>query len=257
VCSSDLKVAQDIAQSVHLLCFDEFSVTDIADAMILGRLFVELFKNNVVIVTTSNVAPDSLYKDGLNRSLFLPFLEVLKANVTVFELDARTDFRLEKLNSAPVYLTPLDDNSRDGMDAAWFRLTGSIKGEPTEIELKGRILSVPQAMQGVARFSFEQLCLEAKGAADFLAISRKFHTVMIDDVKIMHQSAPNVAKRFILLIDTLYDNRIKLVLSAEASPHDLYLARSGTEAFEFNRTSSRLVEMQSEDYLGGALDRTG
>ena len=244
-------VARSLSDVVEVLCFDEFSVTDIADAMLLGRLFSELFDNGVVVVATSNVAPDNLYSEGLNRSLFLPFIEVLKSRVRVFELDARTDYRLEKLNRAPVYLTPLNGAAAQAMDAAWLRLSGTKGGGSQDIEIKGRQLHIAKAERGVARMSFEELCEEPRGAADYLAIARQFHTLLIDGVPVMGKPERNAAKRFILLIDTLYDNHIRLVVSAAAQPDALYKATSGTEAFEFERTASRLIEMQSMDYLGG------
>lgn len=247
-----IPVAEAISQQAQVLCFDEFTVTDIADAMILGRLFEELFKHRVVIVATSNVAPENLYKDGLNRGLFLPFIDILRANTEVFELDARTDFRLEKLRHAPVYLSPLSQKSLMAMESAWQRLTGGQAAEPLFLEVKGRQFEVPAAVGGVARFHFSDLCEQPVGAADFLALARTFHTVFIDEVRIIQPSERNVAKRFILLIDTLYDNKIKLVVTAQASPNGIYLGSTGTEAFEFDRTASRLIEMQSLDYLSGA-----
>jgi len=165
-------VAREISKAVELLCSDEFTVTDIADAMLLGRLFSELFQKGVVVVATSNVAPENLYRDGLNRALFLPFIEVLKSHVTVFELDARTDYRLEKLNRAPVYLTPLNGAAKTAMDQTWYNLTGSVAGEPETIDIKGRQLIIAEVERGVARMSFEQLCVEPKGAADYLEIGR-------------------------------------------------------------------------------------
>lgn len=243
-------IARTLAEQASVLCFDEFTVTDIADAMILGRLFEAMFDEGVIIVATSNVKPQNLYANGLNRKIFLPFISLLQQHVDVFQLDARTDFRLEKLNQAPVYNTPLDIKTRLSMDEAWLRLTGVEQGEPEILELKGRELVIPQSAQGVARVSFKTLCEEPRSAADFLAIARNFHTVFIEDVKIMQREDHNAAKRFILLIDTLYDNHIRIVVSAEALPEALYQGKSGTEAFEFKRTISRLHEMQSVEYIG-------
>lgn len=243
-------VARELAREARLLCFDEFSVTDIADAMILGRLFSALFASGVTVVATSNVAPENLYHDGLNRALFLPFIELLKEQLDVIELNARTDFRLEKLSTAPVYYHPLNGKNAKAMDKAWIRITGNQEARPETIELKGRTLPVPKAALGCAWFSFQGLCEEPRSAADYLAIARKYHTIFLDGIKIMSREKRNEAKRFILLIDTLYDNRIRLVASAEGSPEELYPETTGTEAFEFQRTISRLHEMQSADYIG-------
>lgn len=243
-------IAEALAEQASVLCFDEFTVTDIADAMILGRLFEAMFSHGVVIIATSNVEPENLYLNGLNRKIFLPFITLLTNNVDVFQLDARTDFRLEKLNQAPVYNTPLNAKTNKAMDEAWLRLTGRQTGEAETLKLKGRELIVPQALQGVARISFKTLCLEPRSAADYLALARNYHTVFLEDIPIMHREDHNAAKRFILLIDTLYDNHIRIVVSAEASPDKLYSAKSGTEAFEFKRTISRLHEMQSIEYIG-------
>ncbi len=244
-------VAKQLAGDITVLCFDEFTVTDIADAMILGRLFEAIFNNKTVIVATSNVEPDKLYQDGLNRDLFVPFINLLKHNVTVHELSARTDFRLEKLDQAPVYYTPADQSADAAMDKAWNRLTGTKKGRPVELALKGRTFQIPQAAAGVARLSFSALCEEARSAADYIALAHRFHTVLIDRVPQMNRQNHNAAKRFILLVDTLYDNHVRVVISADATPDKLYSATSGTEAFEFKRTASRLHEMQSREYMGG------
>jgi len=244
-------VARALAREAELLCFDEFTVTDIADAMLLGRLFTDLFDRGVVVVATSNVAPSDLYRDGLNRSLFLPFIETLGDHVRVFELDARTDFRLEKVDHAPVYLTPLGDHTSRAMNAAWKQLTNGGKSQPQSLTVKGRTLKVSRAVDGIARFSFEELCKQPRSAADYLALVREYHTLFVDNVPVMGEEDRNAAKRFILLIDTLYDNRAQLVISAAASPNALYHGRRGTEAFEFDRTASRLIEMQSKDYLAG------
>ncbi|MGO8834304.1 MAG: cell division protein ZapE [Roseiarcus sp.] len=243
-------VAAALAAQAWLLCFDEFSVRDIADAMILGRLFERLSAAGVVVVATSNVAPDDLYKDGLNRTLFLPFIALLHERLEIFALDARTDFRLEKIARAPVFYSPADAAARAALDDAFRRLTGHEHGGPAQIDLLGRALDVPEAWDGVARFSFDDLCRRPLGAPDFLAIAQRFHTVLIDEIRVMRGDERNEAKRFINLIDTLYDQRVKLIASAEAEPGALFLGRDGAEAFEFARTASRLVEMRSIDYLG-------
>ena len=242
-------VAADLAGEAWLLCFDEFSVRDIADAMILARLFAALFAAGVVVVATSNVAPDELYAGGLNRALFLPFIALLHERVDIVALESRTDFRLEKLNRAPVYYCPVDAAASRALDAAFLRLTGAARGEPAEIELLGRSFIAPQAVDGVARFAFDDLCRRPLGSPDFLAIARRFHTLLIDGIRIMSRDQRNEAKRFINLIDTLYDQRVKLIASAEAEPDALFAGEDGYEAFEFSRTASRLIEMRSRDYL--------
>ena len=242
-------VAAELAREASLLCFDEFSVRDIADAMILARLFTALFAAGVVVAATSNVAPDDLYKDGLNRALFLPFIALIKEKLDIVELDARTDYRLEKLTRAPVYYSPLGAKADAALDAAFLTLTGHDRGEPVEIELLGRHLDVPQAIDGVARFDFDALCRRPLGAADYLKIAQRFHTVIIDRIPALAASERNEAKRFIILIDALYDMRVKLIASAAGEPETLYSAAEGAEAFEFARTASRLYEMRSTDYL--------
>ena len=242
-------VATELAREASLLCFDEFSVRDIADAMILGRLFTALFAAGVVVVATSNVAPDELYKDGLNRALFLPFVALLKERLEVVELDARTDYRLQKLRRAPVYYTPLGPKADAALDAAFLALTGHERGEPMTIELLGRRLEAPQAIDGVARFDFDALCRRPLGAADYLKLAQRFHTIILDRIPRLGESERNEARRFIILIDALYDMRIKLIASAAGEPEKLYSGVDGAEAFEFKRTASRLYEMRSADYL--------
>ncbi|TMJ01985.1 MAG: AFG1 family ATPase [Alphaproteobacteria bacterium] len=241
--------AAALAEEAWLLCFDEFHVTDIADAMILGRLFTRLFEAGVVVVATSNVEPDELYKDGLNRALFTPFIALLHQHMDVVRLEAPKDFRLEKLSSQPVWYVPADEDAEVALDNAWQRLTGLLSGEPCEIAAKGRMIRVPEAERGVARFSFRQLCGQPLGASDYLRIAHEFHTLIIEGIPVMDYPQRNEAKRFIALIDTLYDNGVKLVASAEAEPQELYLAAEGYEANEFKRTASRLIEMRSAEYL--------
>ena len=242
-------VADALAEEAWLLCFDEFHVTDIADAMILGRLFTRLFEQGVVLVATSNVELDELYKDGLNRALFLPFIALLHAHMEVVRLEAPKDFRLEKLSGQPVWYVPADEDAEVALDMAWQRLTGMLSGEPCEIPMKGRVIRVAEAAKGVARFSFAQLCEQPLGASDYLRIAHEFHTIIIDRVPVMDYPQRNAAKRFIALIDTLYDNAVKLVASAQAEPSALYLSDEGYEANEFKRTASRLFEMRSNEYL--------
>lgn len=242
-------VADALAREARLLCFDEFAVTDIADAMILGRLFTALFERGVVVVATSNVEPARLYEGGLNRALFLPFVALLQERMDVLRLDARTDYRLEKIGGSPVYYTPPDEAAHLAMDRIFLSLTGKVHGEPQSLPVMGRQFSVPEAADHVARFSFADLCARPLGSADYLALAENFHTVFIDDIPVMPAHMRNEAKRFINLVDTLYDQHVKLVASAEAPPTALYTGTEGREAFEFERTASRLIEMQSQSYL--------
>jgi cell division protein ZapE len=242
-------VAAALAEQAWLLCFDEFHVTDIADAMILGRLFRRLFDNGVVVVATSNVPPDELYRDGLNRSLFVPFIAMIEEHMDVVRLAARTDFRLEKLGDAPVWHVPADAAATRALDAAWRSLTAGNAAAPRELLVKGHALHVPHAAMGAARFGFVDLCAQPLGAEDYLKLAHEFHTLVVDCIPVMDYAQRNEAKRFIALIDTLYDHAVKLVASAEAAPAVLYRASDGFEAQEFKRTASRLIEMGSRAYL--------
>jgi cell division protein ZapE len=249
-------VARALADEAWVLCFDEFSVTDIADAMILSRLFSALFANGVVLVATSNLAPDDLYRDGLNRQLFLPFIALLKRHAGVMALDSPTDYRMEKLNRMPVYLTPLSVDAERLMDEAWEVVTRGKPDASDAVAVKGRQVVVPRAAGAAARFSFADLCDAPLGARDYLAIADKYDTIFIDRVPVLDQTRRNPAKRFILLVDTLYDRHIRLFISAEAPPQGLYQGRPGvTEAFEFDRTASRLIEMQSREWLDAWTER--
>ncbi len=243
-------VAREIASETRLLCFDEFSVTDIADAMILGRLFERLFASGLTLVVTTNVRPDALYANGLNRALFLPFIDMMKEHMGIFHLDAPRDYRLEKLSSEPIYVTPLGLKADMVLDGHFERLSGVRKGERAEVRNGNRTIEIREAAHGVARVTFEDLCARPLGARDYLKIARTFHTVIISDIPVMSPQIRNEAKRFINLIDTFYDQKVRLVASAAAPPDRLWSGNSGHEAFEFRRTASRLVEMQSSEYIG-------
>jgi cell division protein ZapE len=245
-------VAAIIAHEVRLLCLDEFQVEDIADAMILSRLFERLFAAGLVLVATANLPPDALYGNGLNRGLFVPFIAVLKHHADVVHLDAAADYRLGKLAGAPVYVTPLGSVATAALDRLWQALTGAERGAPAALSYKGRRIRVPEAARGVARFSFGDLCERPLGAGDYQRIAQSFHTLFIDGVPGIAGERRDVARRLILLIDTLYDHRVKLIVSAAAEPAALYAATSGEEAFAFRRTVSRLIEMRSKTYLGAA-----
>lgn len=240
-------VAAEIASQSKLLCFDELQVTDIADAMILGRLFKALFAHNVVVVATSNRPPDDLYKDGLNRQLFLPFIERFKSRLDIFELASEQDYRLERLVNAPVYYQPFGPGADQAMNSAWSRYICGADERVMEIEVKGRTIKAARTARSAARFSFDELCARALGAADYLALTRQFTTLFIDHIPVMGPEMRNEAKRFVTLIDAIYDTRTKLVCSADAEPDGLYI--DGDGAFEFERTASRLFEMRSRDYM--------
>jgi len=224
----------------------------VADAMILGRLFTALWDQGVVTVATSNRMPEDLYKGGLNRQLFLPFIDLVRARLDVVELSGPTDYRLDRLGGAPVYYAPISDEATRALSETFYRLTDHEVGDrsavgPEEIEVKGRKLFVPIGSRGVAVFSFKRLCENPLGAADYLAIAWRYHTVIIVGIPRMGPEKRNEAKRFVTLIDALYENNVKLLCSAAAPPDELYDAGDGS--FEFQRTASRLMEMQSADYL--------
>ncbi len=240
-------IAADIAEATWLLCFDEFEVRDIADAMILGRLFGQMFELGVVVIATSNRAPDELYKNGLNRQLFLPFIETLKQRLDVLCLEGPLDHRLARMKGMPVYHTPLDGAAAANLDAAFLRLTDQAVGEGAEIQVNGRVLAVPQQAKGVARFHFSELCEAALGAHDYLALTRHYHTIVLAGIPVLGPEKRNEARRFVILIDVLYDNGIKLIASGETTVDRIYPAGDG--GFEFQRTVSRLVEMQSAAYF--------
>jgi cell division protein ZapE len=246
------QVASDIAKETRVLCFDEFSVTDIADATILARLFTALLADGVVVVATSNVAPMRLYEGGRNRELFLPFIALLQERLDAMHLEARTDFRLEKNGFEQVYHSPANDEAKRAIDALFLDLTGRKRGEPMTIEVKRRKIKIPQAVAKVARFDFQDICGTPLGAADYETLTRNFDTIIVERVPAMGEERRNEARRFITLVDVLYEAKTKLVLSAETNASGLYRAYHGHEAHEFKRTASRLVEMRSEQYLQGS-----
>lgn len=240
-----------VKSGLRLLCLDEFHVHDITNAMLLYRLFEKLFAHGVTLVATSNVIPDELYKDGLNRQLFLPFIALLKENVTVASLPAARDYRRMKFSGQHVYAFGTGPEARAAMDALWLRITGGVKGAPGVVESIGREIAVPLMAMGAARFGFADLCQKPLGSRDFVRIAHQFDSVIIDGVPQMDRTMSDAAKRFILLVDNLYDRGVKLGASFAVPLEQLGL--DDKTAFEFQRTVSRLDEMQSEEYLGKAL----
>ncbi len=239
--------ARKIADEARVLCFDEFHVTDIADAMILGRLFTALFKHGTVVVATSNWPPDSLYQDGLQRALFLPFIALLKEQLAVFEMTGETDYRLQCLTDAGVYFSPLGSAARRQANELFARLTDNAPPYEENLTVKGRSIAVPAVAKGVARFAFAALCERPLGAEDYLAIAKNYHTVFVEDVPRLKYDRRNEAKRLMTLVDVFYENGAKLVVTADAPPEKLYQGHD--HGFEFQRTVSRLIEMQGTAYL--------
>lgn len=242
--------ADEIAERARLLCFDEFAVTDIADAMILARLFTRLFERRVTLVATSNVAPEDLYADGLNRKLFLPFIRLLKDNVDVSRLNADSDYRLNRMENRQVWFEPGDA----GFERTWVAALGGRTEGTEDIKVGSRTLTVPRAAGGMARYTFAQLCEAPLSASDFLAIANRFHTIFLEGIPVMTPARRETLRRFINLIDVLYDQNVRLVVSAAAEPPDLFDPGEGgakNEAFAFARTASRLFEMRSAGYLHG------
>ena len=238
-------VAADVAASVRLLAFDEMQISDITDAMIVGRLFQALFTAGVVVVTTSNRVPDDLYKHGLNRNLFVPFIELIKDRMVVQELASPNDYRQDRLAGSQVYFTPVNSESRAAMDAVWDDLAGGV-GTPLVLKVKGREVEIPAFRNGMARARFHALCGKPLGAADYLALADAVRVLLLDDIPLLGRSNFNEAKRFVTLIDALYEARVRLICSAAAAPEMLYVEGEGT--FEFERTASRLREMQAEGW---------
>jgi len=241
-------VAKYIASTAQILCFDEFHVTDIADAMILSRLFQAIWSRGVVVVATSNRPPKDLYKHGLNRSLFEPFIDMMPEHLIIHEFAGDVDHRLRQLTAAPVYYSPLGDGAELAIESAWNRLTGAAIARPTTLKVQGRELVLENTASGTAKTTFNRLCGSPLGPADYLKLAHSFQTLILENVPMMDSSMRNEAKRFVTLVDALYETKTKLVMSAAAEPQQLY--RKGDGVFEFERTISRLMEMRSENYLG-------
>ena len=246
-------VAEEIAAGASLLCFDEMQITNPADAMIVSRLFGKLLERGVKVVTTSNRAPRDLYKGGLNRELFIPFIELIERRMLVVEVDGPVDYRLDRLTGVEVWHVPNGPAATAALSQAFFQLTdypvedrAKVPSEDIEVG-GGRTLHVPKSLKGVAVFSFKRLCGEPRGAADYLAIARRFHTVIIVGIPVMRREMRNEAARFVTLVDALYEHKVKLLAAADAEPEGLYPAGDGS--FEFQRTASRLEEMRSAEYL--------
>ncbi|MEL6506554.1 MAG: cell division protein ZapE [Pseudomonadota bacterium] len=240
-------VARAIIKRGRLICFDEFHVNDITDAMILGRLFDDLFREKAVVVATSNRHPTDLYKDGLNRGLFEPFIDRLTAHMETFNLAAAKDYRLDRLPGQQVYFYPLSSETTARMDRIWAGIIAGAEEASETIDVGNRPLKIARAARGCARFTFDELCAQPLGPADYLAIAQRYGTILIDDVAVMTAEHRNEAKRFVTLVDALYEREVKVVISADGPADSLYVA--GSEAFEFDRTVSRLLEMQSKEYL--------
>jgi len=246
-------VAKAVAAEAKLLCFDEMVINNSADAMILSRLFAQLLEAGVTVIATSNRPPKDLYLGGLNRELFLPFIALVEAELVVVPLNGPTDYRLDRLGGMPTWYVPNGPQATQALSEAFFRLTDYPVEDRARVPAEalrvpgGRLLQVPKSLKGVAVFSFRRLCGEARGAADYLTIARHFHTIIIVGIPRMGPENRNEAARFVTLIDALYEHKVKLLAAADAAPEALYVAGDG--AFEFERTASRLIEMQSEDYL--------
>lgn len=254
-------VARAIAAEARLLAFDEMVINNAADAMILSRLFGQLLENGVTVITTSNRPPRDLYLGGLNRELFLPFIDLVERELDVVPLTGPTDYRLERLGGFPTWYVPNGPEATKALSDAFFRLTDfsvedrdKVPSEDIPVQ-GGRTLHVPKSLKGVAVFSFRRLCGEARGAADYLAVARRYHTVILVGIPVMGPERRNEAARFVTLIDALYEHKVKLLAAADAPPDGLYPAGDGS--FEFQRTASRLTEMQSRDYLAAGHGEEG
>ena len=244
-----LTVAEEVAETAVLLCFDEFQVSDITDAMILGRLFEALFARGVVIVATSNRPPDDLYKDGLNRQVFVPFIEMLSRTLDVHELMSETDYRQGRTTGRQVFFSPLGPEAAREIEAAWRDETGGAASAPITLSVHGRRIVIPQTVEDVGRASFADLCEKPLGPADYLAIATQFGTFFLEGIPALTWAKSNEAKRLVTLIDAFYEAKVRFYCSSEVPPAEIYT--DGKGAFEFARTASRLAEMQSEEYLAG------
>ena len=240
-------VASAIAKGANLLCLDELQITDITDAMIVGRLFEGLFNNGTVVVATSNRPPRDLYKDGLQREQFVPFITLIESKMDLLALDGPTDYRLEHMRALDVYMTPADHDSQKKLELAFERLTHGHQPHQAVITVQGRKVEISKAAEGVAMVSFSDICDRPLGPADYIEISRRYHTIIMSGIPRMNGEMKNVARRFVTLIDALYEGHVKFICSAECDPSQLY--SEGEGAFEFERTASRLIEMQSESYM--------
>lgn len=247
-------VAEAIASEATLLCFDEFQVSNIVDAMILGRLFEALFERDVVVVATSNRPPRDLYKDGLQRDRFLPFIDMISEKLDILELESARDYRLERMMGMQVYYVPADEAAHQALEGYFADLANGRPAEIEHVEVKGRIIEMPAA-DGVGMTSFTALCSQPLGPADYLAIADRYHTLIIENIPLMPPALRNEARRFVTLIDALYERKVKLICSADVPVTELY--PEGEGAFEFERLVSRLIEMQSEDYLAVPHRRDG
>ncbi len=240
-------VADMVARDARLLCFDEFQVTDIADAMILGRLFEALFARGVTLVATSNRQPDALYKDGINRQLFLPFIDLLKQRLEIVSVAGGHDYRLDRLRAAGTWFSPADPDNSRSFEALWRDMLGADEESGATLEVLGRKITLPHACGGLVRASFASLCSVALGPNDYVALAERFHTVFLEDVPKLTPDRREEARRLVILIDALYEARTRLIVLAQAQPADLY--PKGDGSFEFERTASRLEEMRSADWL--------
>ena len=247
-------VAKALAKEARLLCLDEMQITDIADAMIVGRLFEGLLAAGTVIVTTSNLAPDQLYRNGLNRQLFLPFIDIIRQRLDVTSLESPTDYRLGRVKAHETFLTPVSAQTDARLQDLWQRLTDTEQGKPLDIDVLGRKLHVPQAAHGCARFSFAELCEQPLGPPDYLALAQNFQILFLEHIPELNPDRRNEAKRFVLLVDTLYDGKVRLVATSAQAPEGIYPA--GDHAFEFGRTVSRLKEMQAASWWGKKIVET-
>lgn len=241
------ELASAIARETRLLCFDEFQVTNIADAMLLGRLFAALFDEGMVVVATSNSAPDDLYKGGLQRERFLPFIALLKEKLDILQLDGGLDYRRVRIRDLALYHTPLGESATRSLEEAFARLTDNAVPQPATLAVQGRTLTLERTAKRVALLRFDELCRRPLGAADYLAIAASFPTVLLDGVPVMSRDDYNAARRFLTLIDAFYDHHVHLIVAADDIPDRLFSAGFGAE--DFRRAASRLMEMQTLDYL--------